>query len=214
MQPASRDTGEISQPDLCVFAQSTGADDAEAAPGIVYRSRAIHELVTRARAFARSSATVLITGENGTGKELFAKLIHEASQRSSEKFGQVNCAALSESLTESELFGHEKGAFTGADRTRVGRFEWAEGGTLLLDEICEIPVSTQAKLLRVLEENEFQRVGSNETLLSNVRVVATANRDLAEQVSQGNFREDLFYRLNVLRIHLPSLRERPEDVPL
>jgi DNA-binding NtrC family response regulator len=182
--------------------------------GIIYRSRVMHDLVSRALSFARSSATVLITGENGTGKELFARLIHDHSQRSQHRFAQVNCAALSESVIESELFGHERGAFTGADRNREGRFEWAHKGTLLLDEISEVSVGLQAKLLRVLEEGELQRVGSNEAIGTDVRVVATSNRELRQQVADGKFRQDLYYRLNVLRIHLPSLRSRPEDVPV
>jgi DNA-binding NtrC family response regulator len=193
---------------------STGNAGSLRCSGIVYRSRCMHKLVCQATSFARSSATVLVTGENGTGKELFARLIHDASDRAASRFGRVNCAALSESLTESELFGHERGAFTGADRTRIGRFEWANGGTLLLDEISEIGTSFQAKLLRVLEQNEIQRVGSNETIPTDVRIVATSNRDLASSIGEGKFREDLFYRLNVLRLDLPSLRERREDIPL
>lgn len=181
---------------------------------IAYKSREMHELVNKAVSFARSSATVLITGENGTGKELFARLLHDSGSRPSGRYARVNCAALSEHLIESELFGHEKGAFTGADGSRIGRFEWAAGGTLLLDEISEINLRIQAKLLRVLEENEIQRIGSNETIKTNVRVVATSNRDMLEQVRKGEFREDLYYRLNVLRLGLPALRERPQDIPL
>ena len=195
--------------------QNEGADSKGALPGnIIYRSRRMHELVRKAISYARSNATVLITGANGTGKELFAKLIHQSSQRSNQKYCRVNCAALSSSLTESEFFGHEKGAFTGADRERIGRFEWAEGGTLLLDEISEIETSTQAKLLRLLEENELQRVGSNQTIKTDVRVIATSNRNLIEQINQSRFREDLYYRLNVLRLNLPSLGERVEDIPV
>ncbi len=181
---------------------------------ILYRSREMHELATRAKSFARSTATVLITGESGTGKELFARLVHDSSPRHAARFGRVNCAALSESLMESELFGHERGAFTGAIERRQGRFEWVGAGTLLLDEISEIPVGIQAKLLRVLEENEFQRVGSNECIAAHARVIATSNQVLHQQVQKNRFREDLYYRLNVLRIHLPPLRQRREDIPI
>jgi DNA-binding NtrC family response regulator len=162
---------------------------------------------------ARSSATVLIRGESGTGKEIVARAIHYASIRRERPFLAVNCAALSENLLESELFGHEKGAFTGADRLRRGRFELADGGTLLLDEISEIPASLQAKLLRVLQESTFERVGSSISQQVDVRVIATSNRDLEAFVREGNFREDLFYRLNVVPIELPPLRQRLEDVP-
>jgi DNA-binding NtrC family response regulator len=187
---------------------------ASADPGIRFRSRVMHEQVTRAISYARSSATVLLTGENGTGKELFARLIHHHSRRARQRLVAVNCAALAESVVESELFGHERGAFTGAESRREGRFEWASGGTLLLDEISEISPGMQAKLLRVMEEGEFQRVGSNEPLRVDVRIVATCNRDLRQCVADGTFREDLWFRLNMLRLHLPPLRERPEDIPL
>lgn len=215
-QPTSTAAPEIpvAAPQLSLFPQSSATAGDRSGCGIFYHSRRMHDLINKAIAFARSSANVLITGENGCGKELFAKLIHNSSPRSNERFARINCAALSENLIESELFGHEKGAFTGADSRRIGRFEWAEKGTLLLDEISEIPVATQAKMLRVLEENEYQRIGSNETIRSDVRVVATSNRDLTDMVGLGEFRQDLYFRLNVLRIHLPSLRERPEDIPL
>lgn len=162
---------------------------------------------------AKSNATVLVRGESGTGKELIARAIHAASERRDRPMLAVNCAALSENLLESELFGHEKGAFTGADKLRRGRFELADGGTLLLDEISEIAPSLQAKLLRVLQESQFERVGSSITQQVDVRVVATTNRDLEKEVEEGNFRQDLFYRLNVVPIDLPPLRERSDDVP-
>ena len=162
---------------------------------------------------AKSNATVLVCGESGTGKEVVARLVHSSSERRERPMLAVNCAALSENLLESELFGHEKGAFTGADRMRRGRFELADGGTLLLDEISEIAPSLQAKLLRVLQENEFERVGSSLTQQVDVRVVATTNRNLSKAVDEGKFRQDLYYRLNVVPIELPSLRNRAEDVP-
>jgi len=160
----------------------------------------------------KSSVTVLIRGESGTGKEVVARAIHAASERRDRPMLAVNCAALSENLLESELFGHEKGAFTGADKLRRGRFELADGGTLLLDEISEIAPGLQAKLLRVLQESCFERVGSSTTQMVDVRVVATTNRDLEKEVDAGRFRQDLFYRLNVVPIEIPALRERPEDV--
>ncbi len=161
---------------------------------------------------APSEATVLVEGESGTGKEMIARAIHAASDRAGSPMMCLNCAALSASLLESELFGHEKGAFTGADRLRKGRFELADGGTLLLDEISEIPLTLQAKLLRVLQEKQFERVGSSLTREVNVRVVATTNRNLWQWVKQGQFREDLYYRLSVLPIYIPALRDRREDI--
>jgi len=162
---------------------------------------------------APSRATVLLTGESGTGKELVAAAIHHHSPRSAGPFVKLHCAALAESLLESELFGHERGAYTGADRKREGRFEQANGGTLFLDEIGEISLATQVKLLRVLQEREFERVGGGQTLRVDVRVIAATNRDLKEMVAAGRFREDLYYRLNVINLNLPSLRQRPSDVP-
>ena len=162
---------------------------------------------------ADSRATVLVTGESGTGKELVARALHYNSARHSGPFIRLNCAALPKDLMESELFGHEKGAFTGAIKQTRGRFEMADGGTLLLDEISEIDPSLQAKLLRVLQEREFERIGSTQTIKVDVRIVATTNRDLQKEVDEGNFREDLFYRLNVIEMALPSLRERKEDIP-
>lgn len=167
----------------------------------------------RLERIADSHGTVLVTGESGTGKEVAARWIHDRSPRRDGPFLAINCAALSASLLESELFGHEKGAFTGADKLRKGRFELAEGGTLLLDEISEIPPELQAKLLRVLQERTFERVGSSRSLTVDVRVVATTNRDLATEVDAGRFRGDLFFRLNVLPVEMPALRERTEDLP-
>lgn len=181
---------------------------------IVTQSKSIQSLSETAKRVAPSSAAVLLTGESGTGKELFAKLIHHYSGRQENKFVRVNCAALAGTLIESELFGHQRGSFTDAIDDRIGRFELADGGTLLLDEISEVPLSTQAKLLRVLEENEFERVGSSETIRSNVRIVATSNRDLLHEIERGTFRADLYYRLNVIQIAIPSLKDRAVDIPL
>ena len=180
---------------------------------IVFQSAVMNARVEMAKRFAKSSASVLVCGESGTGKELFAKLVHSHSHRNDKRFVQVNCAALSENLLESEFFGHIKGAYTGADQARVGRFEWADGGTILLDEVTEIPVRLQAKLLRVLEEGSFQRVGCNLDQRIDVRVIATTNRDLQEAVEENTFREDLYHRLNVLQIEIPPLRDRLEDLP-
>ncbi len=176
-------------------------------------SPAIRRVKEQVMAVAESQGTVLVCGESGTGKEVVARAIHELSPRNAAPFLAMNCAALSESLLESELFGHERGAFTGAERLRKGRFELADGGTLLLDEVSEIGQHIQAKLLRVLQERAFERVGSSMTIGVDVRVVATSNRDLPQSVSRGDFRQDLFFRLNVLPIHLPPLRDRLEDVP-
>ncbi len=177
-------------------------------------SPAINKLRDQISKIASSDSTVLIEGESGTGKELVAHAIHISSKRSSKPMLCVNCAALSGNLLESELFGHEKGAFTGADRLRKGRFELADGGTLLLDEISEIPIDLQGKLLRVLQEKQFERVGSSVTRSVDVRVIAATNRNLKEWVDSGRFRLDLYYRLSVLPIYIPPLRERKEDIPL
>lgn len=182
--------------------------------GIVGRSEPMRELAELVATVAPSEASVLITGESGTGKELVARAIHMGSARRDKMLVTVNCAALSESLLESELFGHERGAFTGADRRREGRFVQADGGTIFLDEIGEMPVLLQAKLLRALQQGEVQRVGSDTPLNVDVRIIAATNRDLREEVAAGRFREDLFYRLNVIGIHMPALRERRDDIPL
>jgi DNA-binding NtrC family response regulator len=163
---------------------------------------------------ARTDSSVILTGETGTGKELVAGAIHYNSQRAAGPFVRVNCAALPEQLLESELFGYEKGAFTGADRVRVGRFEHANGGTIFLDEVADMSLMTQAKVLRVIQEKEFERVGSNQTLKTDVRIISATNKDLMERMRQGLFREDLFYRLNVVTVRLPPLREREGDIAL
>ena len=177
------------------------------------QSAVMERLRERMAQVAASPVTVLVQGESGTGKELVARGIHEMSDRCSGSFVKLNCAALSASLMESELFGHEKGSFTGADQARAGRFESAHGGTLLLDEVSEIEPTLQAKLLRVLQEKEFERVGSSVTRRVDVRVIATTNRDLQKAVAQGDFREDLYFRLNVLPIEVPALRHRRQDIP-
>jgi two-component system response regulator AtoC len=178
-------------------------------------SAALHEVLDTIKQVAPSSANVLIEGESGTGKELAAHAIHNLSRRNKAKFVVVHCAALSPQLLESELFGHEKGAFTGASERRIGRFEQANGGTLFLDEIGEIDPSTQVKLLRVMSENRaFERVGGNQTLHADVRLIAATNKNLEKLVQEGKFRDDLFFRLNVVRITMPPLRERKEDIPL
>jgi formate hydrogenlyase transcriptional activator len=182
--------------------------------GIVGNSEALQHVLAQAEIVAPTDSTVVIYGETGTGKELFASLIHNQSNRRNKPFIRLNCAAMPEGLIESELFGHEKGAFTSAITNRVGRFESANGGTLFLDEIGDIPLSLQPKLLRVLQEQEFERLGGNRTLRVNVRVVAATNRNLAALVHERQFRSDLFYRLNVFPIELPPLRERLEDIPL
>jgi transcriptional regulator with GAF, ATPase, and Fis domain len=179
---------------------------------IVGTSPVLQAVLARAAKVAPTDSTVLITGETGTGKELIARAIHKRSQRSTRAFVSVNCAAIPQSLITSELFGHEKGAFTGATQRRLGRFELAEGGTLFLDEIGELPVETQIALLRVLQEREFERVGGTEPLRADVRVIAATNRDLQGAITGGTFRSDLFYRLNVFPIALPPLRERKEDI--
>ena len=177
-------------------------------------SRPLQDVFKIVGRVSQTDAPVLITGESGTGKELVARAVHEYNPRRQGDLVAINCGAIPENLLESELFGHEKGAFTGAVARRTGRFEQCDGGTLFLDEIGDMPASVQVKLLRILQEGTFSRVGSNETLSSDVRIVAATNKDLAVEVSQGNFREDLYYRLNVVEINLPPLRDRPEDIPL
>jgi DNA-binding NtrC family response regulator len=183
-------------------------------PSLIGKAPPMRRLAQQIHQIANSHGTVLISGESGTGKEVVARTIHAHSPRRDRVMLCLNCAALSSALLESELFGHEKGAFTGADQLRKGRFELADGGTLLLDEISEIGPELQAKLLRVLQEGQFERVGSSLTMQVDVRVIATTNRDLAQSVGQGEFRQDLYYRLNVLPLHLPPLYERLDDVPL
>ena len=177
-------------------------------------SRAIEEVFKMVGRVARSDAPILIAGESGTGKELVAKAVHEYSPRRQKEMITINCGAIPENLLESELFGHEKGSFTGAIARRAGRFEQADGGTLFLDEIGDMPLSIQVKLLRVLQDGSFSRVGANETLTTDVRIVAATHKNLSEEVAAGRFREDLYYRLNVVEIKIPALRERLEDIPL
>ncbi len=185
----------------------------EAPSGTVAQSEAMTELLGLARRVAQADIAVLVSGESGTGKEVICRHIHEASPRANGPFVAVNCAAIPETMLEAVLFGHDKGAFTGAAEQRLGKFELADGGTLLLDEITEMPVGLQAKLLRVLQEKEVERIGSNSPRKVDVRVLATSNRDLREAVADGVLREDLYYRLSVFPLQIPPLRERPEDVP-
>src|SRR3954470_10443024 len=181
---------------------------------LVGESSAIRQIYSVIEKVADTPSTVLISGESGTGKELIARALHEYSSRHAGPFIKINCAAIPKTLMESELFGYEKGAFTGAVGAKPGRFELAHGGTLFLDEIGEIPVEMQVKLLRVLQESEFERVGGIRTIKVDVRLVTATNRDLVEEIGAGAFREDLYYRLNVVPIHIPPLRERREDIPL
>jgi two-component system response regulator HydG len=182
--------------------------------GVIGNSPAMHTVVARLRQIAPTSASVLITGESGTGKELVAKALHNNSPRRYKPFVTLNCAALSDNILESELFGHVRGAFTGADRERKGWFEHANGGTLFLDEVGDIPLGTQVKLLRALESGEIVRVGTNEPIKVNVRLISATNRDLSEAIAAGEFRQDLYHRLKVVSIRLPPLRERREDIDL
>ncbi len=181
---------------------------------LVFRDPATSAVLRLAEQVAPSDASVLITGESGTGKEVMARFLHSKSKRAAQHFISVNCAAIPENLLESELFGHEKGSFTGAVTRRIGKFEEASGGTLLLDEISEMHPRLQAKLLRAIQEREIDRVGGSQPITVNIRLLATSNRDLEEAVSNGSFREDLYFRLNVVNIQLPALRERPQDIPI
>jgi len=192
-------------------------DELSRPPGFAHltgTSQALERVLKQARSVAATSATVLISGENGTGKEMLARAIHQESPRAGGPFVAVSCAALPESLIESELFGHEKGAFTSALQAHKGRFELADGGTLFLDEIGDLSAAVQVKLLRVLQEREFERVGGTKTLPVDIRLIAATNRDLEKEVAQGRFRQDLFFRLNVVPLVLPPLRERPDDIPI
>ncbi len=189
-------------------------DAADEDGGLVGRSPAMLRLRQLIDRVAPTDATVLITGESGTGKEMIAREFYRRSPRRTQPFIKVNCAAVSETLIESEFFGHERGAFTGATERREGRFELANNGTLLLDEVSEIPGPLQAKLLRVLQEREFERVGGSRTIKVNVRIIATSNRDLIAHVGKGEFRQDLYYRLNVFPVHVPALRDRVDDIPV
>ena len=182
--------------------------------GIIGKSPKIQMIFTLIDRIANTKATVLLTGESGVGKEVFARLIHNKSNRKDESFVVINCGAIPETLIESELFGFEKGSFTGADKNKIGKFEQAEGGTMLLDEVGELPLNVQVKFLRVLQERQLERIGATESKKINVRIIAATNKDLMKEASLGNFREDLFYRLNVIHIHIPPLRERREDIPL
>jgi len=181
---------------------------------IVGKSKVIQSVLKQAIQAAKSNSSILLLGETGTGKELFAKAIHSQSSRKDNLLVKINCAAIPEALIESELFGHEKGAFTGADKLKYGKFEIAHRGTLFLDEIGELPLAMQPKLLRVLQEGEFERIGGNKVIETNFRLITATNRDLEQEVEKGAFRSDLFYRLNILPITVPPLRERKEDIPL
>ncbi|MGQ9644800.1 MAG: sigma-54 interaction domain-containing protein, partial [Ignavibacterium sp.] len=181
---------------------------------IVGRNKEIKQIISVLESVSQTDTTVLITGESGTGKELAARAIHLNSSRKTGPFIAVNCSAFVESLIESELFGHEKGAFTGAIKTKIGKFELAQGGTLFLDEIGDLSIAVQSKLLRVFETREFERVGGNKTIKMDARIIAATNKNLIDEIASGRFREDLFYRINVINVHLLPLRERIDDLPL
>lgn len=180
--------------------------------GVVYSSEEMRNIVSMIDNISKTDATVLLMGETGVGKEVIAKLIHKKSHRKDKRFVVINCAAIPENLIESELFGHEKGAFTGASYRKIGKFEQGQGGTIFLDEIGELPLKMQVKFLRVLQERQFERIGSLDSIDLDVRVIAATNKDLLEELKKGNFREDLYYRVNVIKIEIPPLRERKEDI--
>jgi len=203
--------GELAQEELYWEDEIRGDLDFE---GIVGQSSALRRVLSLVETVAPSDSTVLLLGETGTGKELIARAIHERSRRKERIFVKLNCAAIPTGLLESELFGHERGAFTGAIAPRIGRLELADQGTSFLDEVADIPIEIQPKLLRALQEREFERLGSNRTNKVNVRLVAATNRDLETMMERREFRSDLYYRLNVFPIRIPPLRERPEDIPL
>ena len=211
-----------SQHSLCLFWELNGPSDSgleeiilkENSSGIISKNRKYRKVLRQVEQVADTQATVLIEGETGTGKELLANAIHQLSGRRKAPFIKINCAAIPEHLAGSELFGHEKGAFTGAFQRKIGRFELADGGTLLLDEIGELPIHLQSKLLRVLQEGEFERLGGNKTIKVDVRLIAATNRNLNKMIDEGKFREDLYFRLSVFPIHNLPLRERKDDIPL
>lgn len=196
------------------FLRTEARNSAKNSTAVIGESKAMEDIQKQVQQVAKSNANVFITGESGTGKEVIAHAIHYQSPRSTGPFIKVNCAAVPESLIESEFFGHEKGAFTGANAKRLGRFELANGGTLLLDEITEVPLGLQAKLLRVIQEQEFERVGGTKPVKVDVRIISTSNRDVQQAIKEKILREDLFYRLNVVPVNLPPLRERKEDILL
>ena len=199
---------------FCLEIKESGLPMALNCSGIIGQSASLHRVFGVLGKVAPTDSTVLVTGESGTGKELLARALHRNSRRRDKPFVPVNCGAIPRELIESELFGHEKGAFTHAIRSRAGRFEIADGGTIFLDEIADLDLILQVKILRVIQEKEFERVGATVTSRVDVRIVAATNRDLEDEVAKGRFREDLFYRLNVIPIHLPPLRERDGDIPL
>jgi len=206
-------TKPVEAPALVALARRlTASVTPNVATGLVAEDPVTRELLRLAARVAQSAATVLLTGESGSGKEMFARFVHDNSPRSDGPFVAINCAAIPENLLEATLFGHERGAFTGAQAAQAGKFEQANGGTLLLDEISELPLALQAKLLRVLQEREVERVGGRKPIALDIRILATTNRDLAGMVRENRFREDLFYRLNVFPLRVPALRERPRDI--
>ena len=204
----TNDATPAPESDRLILRDPVGGDVRE----LIAHSESLRGVVEKARQIAASKVPVLILGESGTGKELIARLIHEQSPRARHRLVQVNCAAFSETLIESELFGHEKGAFTGADQRHIGYFERAHEGSLLLDEVGEMPAKLQAKLLRILEEEAFERVGGEIMLKVDVRIIATTNRELEQETAHGAFRRDLYYRLNAMQLHVPPLRSRPQDI--